>query len=117
MPDSAGPGRTSATAAIVSSSVRASSMRNRLRIAGDSSWNAFNVSPLEIRRPVSWSGSGKLSTSTSMPRPRRTSDTHSPIVVSARLPSRSIFTSPIASIARISNWVTTIPLAARSSGT
>src|ERR1051325_5931564 len=48
IPDSAGPGRTSATAATVSSSVRASSIRNRCRIAGDSSWKQFSVSPAAI---------------------------------------------------------------------
>jgi hypothetical protein len=46
----------------------------------------------------------------------RASVQHSPIVVMARFPSRSIFTSPIASTARISNCDTTTPFAARSSG-
>ena len=47
----------------------------------------------------------------------RSSVRHSSIVLSARLPSRSIFTSPIASIARISYCVTITSFAARSSGT
>ena len=120
MPDSAGPGRTSATAAIVSSSVRASSMRSRWRIAGDSSWKQLSVSPAARRSHVAGSGSGMRSTSSVGPSAAcrgRASSTHSAIVLSARLPSRSILTSPIASIALISNWVTTSPKAARSSGT
>ena len=116
MPDSAGPGRTNATAATVSSSVRACSMRNRWRMAGDSSWKQLSVSPAAMAAAAIGSSSGTASGSGAGDVTSPASVTHSPIVVMARLPSRSILTKPIASTARISNCDTTTPLAARSSG-
>ena len=81
-------------------------------MAGDSNWKQLSVSPAAMAAAAVGSSSGTVSGSR---RPEE-SATHSPMVVIARLPNRSIFTRPMASTARISNCETTTPLAARSSG-
>ena len=85
---------------------------NRLRIPGDSTWKHPSVAPRASVAAVAGSSSGIAPRSTSSPSfasfCRQSSST-----VSARLPSRSIFTSPMASTPSLSSCVTTTPLAER----
>ena len=141
-PYSAAPGRISAKACAISSSVRAFIVRNSPRMAGDSIWKTPIVRPAAITSHVAGSFSGMASKSISRGCGHgvtpsgatlffsSTSFTSfisltsffsmlssaSDIVVNPRCPSRSILISPSASMAFMSYCVTTIPFVARSNG-
>ena len=140
-PYSAAPGRISANACAISSSVRAFIVRKRPRMAGDSIWKTPMVRPAAITSHVAGSFSGIASKSISRAvgqtflsvrflgcgsRTARQAgmpvllfsmlSSASDIVVNPRWPSRSILIRPSASMAFMSYCVTTIPFVARSSG-
>ena len=101
-----GPGRYSATMAMMSSKRSGFSRFKLSRMPVDSSWNTPTVSALARISKALGSSNGRASRSTSMPRPRFTSSTAFCSTVSVFRPRKSNFTRPAASTSFQLNWVT-----------
>ena len=113
MPDCSGPGRNSATRAIISSSESGCRRRIRSFMPRDSSWNTAVVSAFFSITNEAGSASGiSLISRGGRPRPARRGliiFSAQSIMVSVRRPRKSNFTSPASSTSFLSNWVTRLP--------
>ena len=110
MPDSSGPGRYSATSAMMSSNWSGLSFLISSFMPWLSSWNTAVVSPFLSRSKLGLSSSGirSMLNGSSPSRSRRTlaAFTAQSMMVSVFRPRKSNFTSPAASTSSLSYWVT-----------